>query len=221
MMHAVILSLLILAWPQATEAAISGPEAVDVGRSIWLDVTGVTVAELSNGQINVFPQGSAQIRVLQDLRGTILLWAEFGKPGAYDVQVVAPYIDGDVAKLKSLVWRIQVGQGPNPPPEDPTDPPVTLKAAKATYIFEKDVTGAVPREVSAGLQKLNEDGIEATAIDADVTDGTGEVPDQYKKSIAAAREAGLPCLVVQSKSGEVVKIVPNPQTMDSVLESVK
>lgn len=93
--------------------------------------------------------------------------------------------------------------------------PVTATAA--TYIYEKD-NGGVPPAVSAGLSELNAKGITATTFEEDTVDGSGQVPDQYKVSLPAAREVGLPALVVMA--GETVKrVVKAPTTMEQVVEA--
>jgi hypothetical protein len=83
-------------------------------------------------------------------------------------------------------------------------PPVVVKPKPdaVVYVYEKDDT-AVPSEIMVMLDRLNRAGILATDIDDDVTDGDGQVPDQYKAAIDAARLAGLPALVMLSK-GEFV-----------------
>jgi len=87
------------------------------------------------------------------------------------------------------------------------------KVDKVTYVFEKN-DNSVPRPVQAALRKLNEQGVEATAIDADVRTGTGEVPGQYR--IALAEATDLPALVVQA--GErVILVVDDPQTESDVM----
>jgi hypothetical protein len=84
---------------------------------------------------------------------------------------------------------------------DPKPPVVVVEPVKpdrVVYVYEKDDT-AVPSEVMVALDKLNRAGIEATDIDEDIVDGNGEVPDQYKVAIDAARLAGLPAFVLLSK----------------------
>lgn len=88
-----------------------------------------------------------------------------------------------------------------------------------TYVYEKDNTPLYP-QVSAGLNRLNrERKIRATAIDDDVLDGTGQVPEQYKVAIPAAQEAGLPALVVTA-GDTVLKVVKDPTTVEQVWGAV-
>jgi hypothetical protein len=82
-------------------------------------------------------------------------------------------------------------------------PPVVVEPPKpkpdaVVYVYEKDDT-AMPSEVMTMLDRLNRAGILATDIDDDVTDGDGQVPDQYRAAIDAARLAGLPAFVLLSK----------------------
>jgi hypothetical protein len=82
-------------------------------------------------------------------------------------------------------------------------PPVVVEPPKpkpdrVVYVFEKD-DSAPSIEVMTMLDKLNRAGIEATDVDDDVVDGDGQVPDQYKAAIDAARLAGLPTFVLLAK----------------------
>ena len=109
-----------------------------------------------------------------------------------------------------------------PLPEIPwTVPALTAPAVTAAvYVYEKDMT-AVPTGVVIGLNVLNRDrGIVATLLEADTTDGDGEIPDQYRPALAAAKDRGLPALVVLSGSA-VLSIVQAPADSDAVTGAVK
>lgn len=112
---------------------------------------------------------------------------------------------------------------PTPVPVEPKPepkPPEPDKATTATYVYEKD-QHTIPNQVLSALNRLNrERGVIATAIEADVKDGTGEVPAQYKIPFAAAKEAGLPALVVTAGS-KVLAVVKDPKTEQQILEAVK
>ena len=75
----------------------------------------------------------------------------------------------------------------------------------------------MPDGVKIGLDKLNQRGIVATSVDQDQVDGDGDIPEQYKLAIPAAKQAGLPALVVQAGS-KVVNVVKKPETEQQVLE---
>jgi len=92
------------------------------------------------------------------------------------------------------------------------------KATAATYVFEKDSTG-IPGAVLAALNTLNRRGIVATNHEVDTVDGSGEIPDQYKVPVAAAKVAGLPSLVVTAGE-KVLTVVKDPKTEEAVLEAV-
>lgn len=81
------------------------------------------------------------------------------------------------------------------------------KVTAAVYVYEKDA-GGVPGFMGAALDALNrrEPPILATPFEEDTTDSTGETPAQYREALTAAREAGLPSLVVQAGS-TVVRVV--------------
>jgi hypothetical protein len=109
-----------------------------------------------------------------------------------------------------------------PLPEIPWPVPALTAPAvtAAVYVYEKDMT-AVPTGVVIGLNVLNRDrGIVATLLEADTTDGDGEIPDQYRPALAAAKDRGLPSLVVLSGS-TVVSIVQAPADSDAVTGAVK
>lgn len=94
----------------------------------------------------------------------------------------------------------------------------STKPDTAVYIYEKD-SGGIPSGVAVGIDKLNRQGLLATNFEDDTTDGDGDVPDQYKVPLAAAREAGLPALVVMG-GGEVLRVVKVTGEADT-LEAVR
>ena len=102
-------------------------------------------------------------------------------------------------------------------PDRPLDP--TTKVTAVAYVYEKNDT-SIPSAVVAALNRLNrERQIVATVVEDDVTDGDDEVPEQYRLPIAAARDAGLPALVVLSGS-QVIRVVPAPNSAQQVWEAV-
>jgi len=88
-------------------------------------------------------------------------------------------------------------------------------ATAAVYVYEKD-DGAVPMPVLAGLDKINrERQIVATTYEA-ADDG---VPETYRVPLDAARQAGLPSLVVMA-GVNVLATVHAPKTVDEVFGAV-
>lgn len=101
-------------------------------------------------------------------------------------------------------------------------PSIVAPAAKVTavvYVYEKD-EGSVPPAVLAALDRLNRQGVVATAFEEDTVDGSGETPEQYKIALADARKAGLPALVVLA-GDRFVRVVKSPKTEEEVLEAAK
>lgn len=98
-------------------------------------------------------------------------------------------------------------------------PWISVKATAVVYTYEKD-QGVVPSAVAVALDKLNRQGIRATEDEVDNVDGTNEVPDQYKASRPAAKQAGLPALVVLG-GDKVLRVVKAPTTQAAVLEAAK
>lgn len=97
--------------------------------------------------------------------------------------------------------------------------PVATKPDAVVYTFEKDLHG-IPSPVMAALDRLNRQGILATTDEIDTTDGTGDVPDQYKLSRPAAVAAGMPALVVLG-GGRVIRAVSKPTTLEQVMEAAQ
>lgn len=105
---------------------------------------------------------------------------------------------------------------PDAPPVD-TNPE---RIDRATYIYEKDQNN-IPRPVSFALQRLNNEykDVIATEMEEDSTDGDGQVPDQYRIALEAARKAGLPALVIQAKL-KVIKVLKDPKSEAEVMDAV-
>ncbi len=92
-------------------------------------------------------------------------------------------------------------------------------ATAAVYVYEKD-DGGVPPFVTVAINKLNrERKVVATLLEADTTDGTGDVPDQYQAALDAARKAGLP-VVVALAGRTVIRVTPQPGSEAAVMEAV-
>ena len=96
---------------------------------------------------------------------------------------------------------------------------VASPATAAVYVYEKDA-GPIPAGVTVGLDRLNrERRIVATLLEHDSTDGSGDVPDQYRAALEAARKAGLPAVVALAGQ-TVLRVTPAPTTAAAVLEAV-
>lgn len=98
-------------------------------------------------------------------------------------------------------------------------PVVERKPTAVVYVYEKD-EGAVPAGVTVGMNTLNrERGVVATLLEADSTDGDGDVPEQYVAALAAARREGLPALVVLSGS-TVLSTTKAPTDAEAIVRLV-
>jgi hypothetical protein len=143
--------------------------------------------------------------------------AEVGKRVIAVIGTDAKALDEPTRKaLADALDKIAAEFGGAPAPDAPSP---TVAATAAAYIYEKDAT-AIPSEVAAAINRLNrERKITATLFEQDSRDGDDEVPDQYKAALAAAKQAGLPALVVMA--GEtVLKVVKDPKTEAAVMEAV-
>ena len=210
-------------WVAGQEITRASDAPIPIGRIEFLDVGGISLDQFDNAKVRVYPPGyDVDLRTMYDrgpdgFRPVLLLRANEAPPGAhYDLAVVYPVSETEVGLIE---YPIDLESPPEPVDPDPVDPPVpNEKAAKATYIYEKDYS-LPPPEVSKALMDLNESGVVATEIDQDVDDGTGEVPDQYRKSIEAISGLELPALVVQNADGDVIAVIQNPSPAD--IEALK
>lgn len=110
--------------------------------------------------------------------------------------------------------------GPLPPWNGRGAAVTQTAATAAVYVYEKDA-GGVPPGVTVGLERLNrERQIVANLLEADTTNGTGQVPAQFRAALAAAKIRGLPCLVVLSGSA-IVSVVPAPTTAEQIVGAVQ
>lgn len=173
-------------------------------------------------EASIVPEWSASegVHFREPIAKTLYIWAP---PGKHEISVVLDwiFIDWEAKTFQRgrprLVGTFTV-EGEEPPdPPDPPDPPNPAET-RVTLVYEKDQT-QIPPEVAAALMELNEKGVMATEYEDDNKTGTGQIPEQYKIALQAARERGLPCLVVETPQGVVV--VHDPQDSSDVLDAVK
>ena len=190
-------------------------KASEWAQKLKLDVSSPTGAQwLADPELTIgLGSGGLKVRV----------YFSADKPGVY----VLVLLDGNSGGL--ALHRITVG-GPAPvvPPVNPTTPgpvdpnqpaPGPSKVTQVTLVYEQRGNPLNPQVLSA-LNTLNRQGVLSTTFDQDTTDGTGDTPEQYKAALAAAKQAGLPCLVVQAGQS-VVRVISNPTTSEHVLEAVR
>lgn len=90
------------------------------------------------------------------------------------------------------------------------------KIDRATYVYEKD-QGSVPPAIAQILKETNQEGeVVATAFEQHTVDASGNTPPQFRTTLSAAKEAGLPSLVLQA-GDKVVKVIEKP-TAEQVRE---
>lgn len=225
-----ILALLsCLAHWQAGYAQIAVNESYQLGEPIVATAEGDKSAAFDwRAQNIVTLPGGVEVLGLDEAQviadgAKAFIWS---KPGKYRVELTIATVADGRAVLSRHHATFTVGEvppvpvPPEPEPDKPDVPAPTTKATAATYFYEKDET-PVPNAVMAALNTLNSDRkIKATLFEDDNTDGAGDVPEQYKAALAAAREAGLPALVV-SAGDNVLVIVRKPTTVEEILEAVK
>lgn len=99
-------------------------------------------------------------------------------------------------------------------------PVIVSPATAAVYVYEKN-DGPIPPGVASGIDKLNrEKSVIASLFEDDTVDGDGDVPDQYKPALEAAKQSSIPSLVVLSGTS-VVRVVKSPKTEEEVTGAVK
>ena len=221
MKTAVFLLIAMASWPvgaQPPRAVVTGPKESRPGALVVLDAT----ESQGLGRIWLLAVSPEPTSFLPVESGLKCIFAS-PTPGEYVFILVVSGTNPNGGPMADMATHTVVLVGPRPPPvvvvpEDP-QPVTPTKVDRVTYFYEKDTTN-VPRPVAQALQTLNGQGIVATEFEQDTTTGTGGVPAQYSKSLAAAKKAGLPCLVVES-GGEIVRIVANPTTVEAVMEAVR
>lgn len=189
----------------------------------------VLLAAETNGQAVEWISPSPQLQLIPPnlLRDSKTLVAFSTVTGSYPVYAYSAL--GDVPSPPAASVVVIGAPGPvkpdDPTPVEPTpnEPSVPAKPGETTavvYVYEKDQT-ALPPGVQTGLNRLNrERNILATSFEDDTTDGTGEVPDQYKVALAAARAKGLPALVVLA-GDKAINVIAAPTTEAQVMEAAK
>lgn len=138
-----------------------------------------------------------------------------------ELQVSVTKITGKYpAKAGQTVVEVAGEVKPPPKPDDPPVDPNQKRIDRVTYVFEKDQTNT-PKPVAFALHRLNTEyeNVIASEFEEDTVDGSGEVPDQYKIALEAARKAGLPALVIQA-GATVVKVLKAPTTEAEVMAEV-
>jgi hypothetical protein len=222
-----LLCVTLCQWATAAELKIVGPELIPVGGTAFLKLEGAKRGDPFD--FFVTPT-SRTLVVLFDAEDTPIGVFNGDKSGP--VTAIGVRYDAESKKVTRSLHTLTVGPAKPVDPVDPVEPvdptvppvvtpPVTTPstATAATFIYEKD-QHVVPKEVLSALNKLNrEKKIVATILEADTTDGTGQVPEQYKVALAAAKQKGLPCLVVTA-GDKVLAIVPNPKNEAEVLKAV-
>lgn len=205
---------------QAVAIKIIGPNSAPVGSAVILKLEGVKLGDTFDFFI---APSAGQCFVLFDKDGSPFAVITIDAAGVYTG--IAVRYDAESKSIVRSVHSVTIGPvkpppGPGPDPGPDPPPPVDPdnKALAATFVYEKD-EHVVPAAVLSGLNKLNrERKIIATLLDDDTTDGGGNIPEQYKLIVPAARAAGLPALVVTGAKG-VIRVVKSPTTEAQVLEA--
>jgi hypothetical protein len=208
--------------------ALDGPTKATAGFAVTVTKPAAAVCRWRNE----LPEGSMPLELTDNAGRTVLCFFS-PAPGVHRFHLAAQLPVDGLDPFAEAMLVVEVGgtqpAPPGPAPVDPSEPGMpttpatpdpTTKATAATYVYEKDTT-AIPAAVMAGLNRLNrEKKIIATVFEQDTTDGTNEIPEQYKAAVAEAKKAGLPCLVVLA-GANVLGVVKAPTTVEQVWEAVK
>jgi hypothetical protein len=212
---------------QAPRAVITGPKESRPGSLVVLDAT----ESQGLGRIWLLAVSPEPTSFLPVEAGLKVIFAS-PTPGDYTFVLVVSGTNangGPMADMATHTVTLLAPRPPpptlpadpvQPPPTDPTQPPLTTKPTAAVYVYEKD-RSTPPPAVTAALHRLNteRESFLASAVDQDVTTGTGTVPAQFQAAIGAAKTAGLPALVVLA-GDQVLRVVRDPKTEVAVLEAV-
>jgi hypothetical protein len=230
-----LLAASVLSAQDTTQIKIGGPSLAAVGQEIRLPVAGLVSPDTTDKEglkpvvawankitgIVDSPQdalAAVDREFALSLLGGVKVYLTFvaDKPGLY-VIVLSDNNTGRLTTKRINVGGVVVDPTPKPPPV--VDP--NKKVTAVTYVYEKDAT-PVPRPVQGALNKIHAAGgdVVASLFEYDSVTGLVTVPKQYQVPLKAAREAGLPCLVVTA--GDVVlRTIKAPTTEAQVLEAAK
>lgn len=214
---AIVAAVALVAAPYWKQIATLLAKAAPAGRSYIDDVARVLVAAglvaVAWGVIPISPEAALQ-------------WARIGV-GVFSVLCAVALLVGRLTIPAWVVPTTLVASGglllagaslPHIQIKLPTPitVPTTTKSTSAVYVYEKDA-GPIPNAVSAGIDKLNRDRkIPVTLFEVDTKDGTGDIPEQYKAAVAAAKNETLPAFVALSGSN-VIKVVKAPKTAEELV----
>lgn len=208
---------------QTPKAVITGPKEARCGALVVLDSSEST----GMGRLWLLAAAPEETSYLPVEQAAKCIMAS-PTPGAYRFVLIVSGTTAAGGPAADMATHTVVLRGadvpPPPPPDDPTDPtkpPPTKKPTAVTYLYEKDQSDP-PRAVQAALDRLNADGsgIVASVFEQDTTNGTGQVPAQYRVQSQAAKAVGLPCLIVVA-GDQVLRVVKDPKTADEVAEALK
>lgn len=201
--------------PAGATAIIKAPAQVSPGDLVILDASDSDAKAFA---WTVLPESAAG-KFLAVERGTKAVFAS-GQPGQYTFVLATAAGDHVAVALATVTVGVPGPVPPGPGPGPGPGPPENTKVTAAMYVYEKD-QHAIPAPVAAALHQLNIDKkLLATIFEQDTTSGTGQTPTHYKVPLTAAREAGLPALVVMV-GDKVLRVVKAPKTEADVLEAVK
>lgn len=211
--------------PKPIEFAIDGPTEIEPGRMLTLSIAGITTTAAIDGPLPgvswlMYPKTEDQ-RIERNGHAIHATW-----PGACHVWFVASVNNPDPTQKPLVAMKlVKVGE-PKPvdtkpaTPSTPTTPATPSAVKRVTYVYEKD-DGEIPSEVAVALDRLNRDRkIVASKYEDDTTDGSDDVPEQYKAALAIAREFGEPIIVIEFIDGRTPLYVKNPTTKEQVLQAV-
>jgi hypothetical protein len=109
-----------------------------------------------------------------------------------------------------VAWFFLQGPGSKAPVFSPPGPMLVVVVYESSEM-------PLPTQTYDARPKIEEAGHEFRVVDDDVEDGDGQMPDELKLAIPAAREHGLPALVVQS-GDEILKVLDLPETAEEIIK---
>jgi hypothetical protein len=211
-----------IALAQPPRATITGPRESRPGALVVLDAS----ESVGTGRLWLLAVSPEETSFLPVEQGLKCIFAS-PTPGKYTFVLVVSGTNAnggaaaDMATHSVVLTGGTVPTDPTLPPDDPSQPPdPNRKPTRVTFVWEKDL-GAVPQGVASALQAANAAGsVVASDFEQDTVNGSGSTPTQYRVALEAAKQAGIPALVVEFDSGPP-RVVKGAKTAADVQEAMK
>lgn len=130
-----------------------------------------------------------------------------------DGRILVAAVVGDDIVLEDFPWKVTPGPEPQPEPQPEPEPPPPVPVPPGPGTLEllwiEETAARTPEQARALTDRAIRDALAAAGwslrvVDQDITDETGKTPPDLAPAIAAAKQAGLPYLIVRARNGAEV-----------------